>query len=56
MNSGVPAKAVKAALSNPFRPGQFFQDMSNAGVTFGIDREEVLNKIVAASKQYFAGM
>jgi len=47
--------AVKASLSKPIRPGQFFMDMHNWKVSFGIDREEVLQKIISASKQYFAG-
>jgi len=47
--------AVKTSLSKPIRPGQFFMDMHNWKVSFGIDREEVLQKIISASKQYFAG-
>lgn len=52
---GVAADAVADVLSKPFRPGQFFNDISAAGVTFGISKEEVLNKIVAAADQFFAG-
>lgn len=47
--------AVKASLSKPIRPGQFFVDMHHSKVSFGIAREEVLQKIITASKQYFAG-
>jgi hypothetical protein len=48
--------AVKASLSKPIRPGQFFMDMHNWKVSFGITKEEVLQKIIISSKQYFAGM
>lgn len=47
--------AVKIALSKAFRPGQFFMDMRSWKVKFGLDRDTVLHKITAASKQYFAG-
>mmetsp|Transcript_3019 Transcript_3019/g.4694 ORF Transcript_3019/g.4694 Transcript_3019/m.4694 type:complete len:1200 (-) Transcript_3019:317-3916(-) len=53
-NSAV--EAVKLSLSQPFRPGQFFADMQKAGIQFGIDRKDVLDKIVAATKQEFAAM
>jgi hypothetical protein len=53
--SGAPLAAVRATLSKPFRPGQFFSDVTAAGVKFGISREEVVNRIVAAAEQHFAG-
>jgi hypothetical protein len=53
--TGQPAAAVKAALSKAFRPGQFFQDMANAGVTFAASRDDVLTRITAAASQHFAG-
>ena len=53
--TGLPANTVKDTLSRPFRPGQFFQTMGNAGIKFGIPRDDVLNKIMAASEQSFAG-
>lgn len=49
-------QAVTDILSKPFRPGQFFQDCAKAGVSFGIAREDVLNKIIAASQQEFAAL
>lgn len=55
-NSGNAEKAVRATLSKPFRPGQFFADMATAGVQFGISREEVVKKIVSAAEQHFAGI
>lgn len=48
-------EAVRASLSKAFRPGQFFSDMASAGVKFGISREQVVNRIVAAAEQHFAG-
>jgi hypothetical protein len=53
--SGAPLAAVRATLSKPFRPGQFFTDMNAAGVKFGVSREEVVNRIVQAAEQHFAG-
>ena len=47
--------AVTDILKKPFRPGQFFQDCANAGVQFEIPNEDVLNKVVAAATQEFAG-
>ena len=47
---------MRATLSKPFRPGQFFADMATAGVQFGISREEVVKKIVSAAEQHFAGI
>lgn len=54
--SGQPLTAVRNVLLKPFRPGQFFSDVTAAGVKFGITREEVVNRIVAAAEQHFAGM
>lgn len=54
-NDGQPARTVRDTLSRAFRPGQFFYDLSAAGVKFGVSREEVVNKIVAAAEQHFAG-
>ena len=54
-STGQPATFVKAALSKPFRPGQFFLDMSSAQVKFGVPRDDVLNKITTAADQHFAG-
>jgi len=54
-NDGKATAAVKAVLSKPFRPGQFFLDISKAGVTFGIPRDDVITKIVSAAEQHFAG-
>lgn len=54
-SSGQAVTSVKDTLSRPFRPGQFFQDITNAGVKFGISRDEVINKVAAAATQHFAG-
>jgi hypothetical protein len=54
-NDDKPAAVVKSVLSKPFRPGQFFLDITNAGVKFGIPRDDVLTKIVSAADQHFAG-
>lgn len=55
-NDGKASAAVRAVLSKPFRPGQFFLDIGSAGVTFGIPRDDVVTKIVSAAEQHFAGM
>jgi hypothetical protein len=47
-------EAVKSSLMKPFRPGQFFLEMKNAGVKFGIHRENILSKITAVAQQSFA--
>jgi hypothetical protein len=48
-------QVVKDILIKPFRPGQFFKDVLANGVQFGIDKSEVLTKIVSMSVQDFAG-
>lgn len=46
---------VRGILSKAFRPGQFFRDVKASDITFGIPREEVLNRIITFAKQEFAG-
>ena len=51
-------EAVAAVLAKPFRIGQLFKDIVNIGVVLPaneIDKNNLLNKIIDSSTQYFAG-
>lgn len=49
--SGSGAAAVTAVLKKAFRPGQFFKDVTAAGASFSIGREDVLDKLMTVSDQ-----
>jgi hypothetical protein len=55
-NNGQGSKNfVKVVLSRPYRPGQLFRDLGISGIQFALPRDQVIDKIVAASVQDFAG-
>lgn len=53
--SEADAGKMSALLSKPFRVGQLFADMKSQGVTFTIDRADLLSKVISAADQSFAG-
>lgn len=53
-SSTASTDALRKILSKSFRPGTFFQDVMNAGVDFGIPKEDVLATIVGRAEQAFA--
>jgi hypothetical protein len=47
-------ESMKTLLTNPFRPGQLFSDIAKKGITYGVDREDLLNEVIEAADQSFA--
>lgn len=45
------ADNLKKMLTKPFRIGQLFKDMKNAGISFKIDRNDFLNKVIQVADQ-----
>ena len=54
--TGAAAQAVLAVLKKPFRPGQFFNDVTAAGVKFSIDRADLVQKLLTVADQVPAGI
>ena len=45
------ADNLKKMLTKPFRIGQLFKDMKSAGITFKIDRNDFLKKVIQIADQ-----